>query len=226
MSVVYFAATDSDVVKIGWSADLRRRLGNLTSSNHQALRVLAIVPGGAELEALFHERFSEDRIHGEWFRLSPSIRALVESINAGHYQAPAGYMHDAKVKPASRKDLSPDSLLHEASRHLQDLAAPFRSGEPVKEKIGRAARRSGLSYWRAFDIWYRKARTLQAAELEGIRLARAARAAATSAGLRSIADDADALAEQMSRLGSPAVQAEAETLRTLAGRSRRLADGE
>jgi hypothetical protein len=34
--------------------------------------------------------------------------------------------------------------------------------------IDRAARRAGLSYWRAFDIWYGKARRIEQAERASI----------------------------------------------------------
>jgi len=34
--------------------------------------------------------------------------------------------------------------------------------------IERAAKRAGLTYWRAFDIWYRKARRIDAHEAEQI----------------------------------------------------------
>ena len=44
---------------------------------------------------------------------------------------------------------------------LRELAQPLSFGDPVKAAIDRAARRSGLSYWRAFDIWYGKARRVE-----------------------------------------------------------------
>jgi len=44
---------------------------------------------------------------------------------------------------------------------LRELAGPLSFGDPVKPAIDRAARRSGLSYWRAFDIWYDKARRVE-----------------------------------------------------------------
>jgi hypothetical protein len=41
------------------------------------------------------------------------------------------------------------------------LAGPRAAGDPVKAAIHRAARQAGLSYWRAFDIWYGKARRIE-----------------------------------------------------------------
>lgn len=42
---------------------------------------------------------------------------------------------------------------------LRELSDPV--SRPVKAAIDRAAQRAGLPYWRAFDIWYRKARRVE-----------------------------------------------------------------
>ena len=49
----------------------------------------------------------------------------------------------------------------EPSQALHELSKPWPSGERVKCAIARAADLAGLSYWRAFDIWYRKARRIE-----------------------------------------------------------------
>lgn len=54
---------------------------------------------------------------------------------------------------------------------LRELASPWGNGEKVKTAINRAARLSGLSYWRAFDIWYGKARRVEDFEREQIAAA-------------------------------------------------------
>ena len=51
---------------------------------------------------------------------------------------------------------------------LRELAEPWFGGERVKRAIDRAARRAGLSYWRAFDIWYGKARRIEQFEYDAI----------------------------------------------------------
>ncbi|WP_455976562.1 hypothetical protein [Methylorubrum populi] len=114
----------------------------------------------------------------------------------------------------------------EASEGLRDLARPFSAGDPVKARIERAARRAGLSYWRAFDLWYRKARRVQAAEIEAIRAARAARSRESSDELACLAAEFEALAERVSRLAARSAGADADALRTLARRTRGLAEGE
>lgn len=47
---------------------------------------------------------------------------------------------------------------------LKELAEPRPSGEYIKRAIDRAAKAAGLHYWRAFDIWYGKARRIDADE--------------------------------------------------------------
>src|SRR5688572_10957910 len=58
--------------------------------------------------------------------------------------------------------------LNDAADGLRALSEPWSSGERVKTAIGRAARLAGLSYWRAFDIWYRKARRVEPYEVDAI----------------------------------------------------------
>lgn len=59
-------------------------------------------------------------------------------------------------------------LALEAAQGLKRIA---RSPEPTKTRIARAARAVGISYWRAFDLWYGKARRIDAAEMDAIRRA-------------------------------------------------------
>lgn len=52
--------------------------------------------------------------------------------------------------------------------NLRKLAEPSMRGDRVKVAIERAARLSGLSYWRTFDLWYRKARRVEDFEIAAI----------------------------------------------------------
>jgi hypothetical protein len=64
---------------------------------------------------------------------------------------------------------SPNSVGSEFSDSLKELAKPWPDGDGWKRRIERAARAAGLSYTRAFDIWYGKARRIDAHEAEQIR---------------------------------------------------------
>ena len=118
------------------------------------------------------------------------------------------------------------AFVFEAAEGLRELAWPIQTDDRIKTQIARAARRAGLSYWRAFDIWYRKARRVEAVEIEAIRAARSVRAQENSNELAALAADFEALAERVSRLAPRSGRADADALRALAGRSRRLAAGE
>jgi hypothetical protein len=121
------------------------------------------------------------------------------------------------------------ALALEASSGLKALAEPPVIGDRVKAQIARAARAAGISYTRAFDLWYGKARRIDAFELDAIRAAKAARharAESRSYELTALATDLEALAERVARLAARNGGSEAERARLLAGRVRHLAAGE
>jgi hypothetical protein len=51
---------------------------------------------------------------------------------------------------------------------LRELSEPIEREEKISVVIARAARRAGLAYWRAFDLWYGKARTVTEIEIERV----------------------------------------------------------
>lgn len=113
----------------------------------------------------------------------------------------------------------------EASRRLRALAEPRPVGDKVKGAIGRAARAAGLSYWRAFDLWYGKARRIDASELQSIRAAEAARARGAQRELYDFARDFEALAERAARIDPDMAGPFADAMRDIAGKARHLAHG-
>ena len=56
-----------------------------------------------------------------------------------------------------------------ASNLLKELSLPRPPGEFVRNAIDRSARLAKLTYWRGFDLWYRKARRVEQYELDQIR---------------------------------------------------------
>lgn len=66
------------------------------------------------------------------------------------------------------KPMSAASISTEMSSGLRRLAEPVRAGESVKALIGKAARRAGLSYGRAFECWYGRAK-VRAEEMDRVR---------------------------------------------------------
>ena len=48
---------------------------------------------------------------------------------------------------------------------LRELSEPWERGDKIKRAIERSARMAGLSYSRAFEIWYSRARRIEPSEL-------------------------------------------------------------
>jgi hypothetical protein len=70
---VYYAQF-RDLVKIGFTSDVRRRMQSLGTE-----RLLTVELGGYQLEHRRHEEFADLRMHGEWFRYEgPLVRHVVE----------------------------------------------------------------------------------------------------------------------------------------------------
>jgi hypothetical protein len=57
------------------------------------------------------------------------------------------------------------------SASLRSLSEPWERGDKIKAAIARSARAAGLTYWRAFDIWYGKARRIDPDEASRIQAA-------------------------------------------------------
>lgn len=75
-SVVYYVRM-GDLVKIGYTADLRARM----SASYVAGDLLAAEPGDVRLEARRHREFAGDLARGkEWFRPSPALMAHIETV--------------------------------------------------------------------------------------------------------------------------------------------------
>ena len=63
--------------------------------------------------------------------------------------------------------ISPNSV-GAAAAMLWELSLPWREGEKRKTVIDRTSKLCRLDYWRAWDIWYRKARRIEAHEMRQI----------------------------------------------------------
>lgn len=61
------------------------------------------------------------------------------------------------------------SAANSVGSHLRELAEPTQRGEKIQQIIERAAHRAGLSYWRAYNIWFGKARRIE--DVERARIA-------------------------------------------------------
>jgi len=67
------------LIKIGFASFPVERFASMLTGCPIPLSLLASTPGGPTLENYLHKRFAADRSHGEWFRRSPDLDAVIAS---------------------------------------------------------------------------------------------------------------------------------------------------
>lgn len=81
-SFVYFIREfrKGGAIKIGRARDPWARVAELATGSSHDLCILAVVPGGAELEREFHREFAAFRLRGEWFHPAAELRRRIAEI--------------------------------------------------------------------------------------------------------------------------------------------------
>lgn len=79
VELIYFAAADRGPIKIGRTANIASRFLRLQTGHAKPLRLLAAMPGDAAVERELHERFADQRVHGEWFARCAELKALIRA---------------------------------------------------------------------------------------------------------------------------------------------------
>jgi hypothetical protein len=80
--VYFIEAVGAERVKIGVSGDVDKRFGQLAASFPGPLRLLGKAPGGRAREGSLHRRLANFQIGGEWFHLTPGVRAVIQAVIA------------------------------------------------------------------------------------------------------------------------------------------------
>lgn len=76
---IYFIAAPSvNMVKIGVSCDVVRRLSELINSSPVPLTLIGSRLGNKKAESYIHRLFASHRAHGEWFHLTSEISEFAE----------------------------------------------------------------------------------------------------------------------------------------------------
>lgn len=154
-------------IKIGYSADFKRRFLELAGSFPTPLDIIACIGVernvGLKIEALLHRELKQHRVNGEWFVDCAAVRAKAnEGLESGF------------VRPDTSKNAAGQLIKSEvvwASDALKRIATPIDLNEPISKRLRRAADAVGISHTRAFDIWYQKARQISQPEMQRITLA-------------------------------------------------------
>ena len=77
--MIYFVRS-GQYIKIGISEAPRRRIASMQTGNPEEIEVLAIIEGGAALEAELHRRFAAFHRRGEWFQDDVAIRQAIADM--------------------------------------------------------------------------------------------------------------------------------------------------
>lgn len=77
---IYFIGSEAGPIKIGVADCAKSRLETLQTGSPVKLFIMAEMSGGPNIERSYHEKFSEHRLHGEWFAPHPDILAEIDRL--------------------------------------------------------------------------------------------------------------------------------------------------
>ena len=76
-------------IKIGCSYKPVNRLLALSVWAQYPCEIMAVAPGGFDVERALHSYFAADRLHREWFRSSPELLFVIDQMAKGKTLADA-----------------------------------------------------------------------------------------------------------------------------------------
>ncbi len=120
------------LIKIGYTASLRKRLRDLGNGHGGELDVLACIGGDRQIEAALHRQFASLRAKGEWFRpdgpLLEFVRRLPNKVDVPDFRA-------------KKRGITKGHKRHVAGNFRQNFAAALRKrlGKPPLPSIGQLA---------------------------------------------------------------------------------------
>lgn len=78
---VYFIYCEaSSMIKIGFTSNIKNRLGNLKTMSPVPLRLIGTIEGTRVDEENLHKKFARLRSHGEWFKLERPLERYIEKV--------------------------------------------------------------------------------------------------------------------------------------------------
>ena len=144
MSVVYFVASPStQMIKIGFSRGVERRLTSLQMACGTPLALICTVPGNRTDEARLHRRFLSERTLGEWFKDGGKLRAFVDRLVASDEAARIAAINE-ELHPSTPEDMAwvneVNEILHDACFALIRKVGVEKAAEALTRRWGDAGR--------------------------------------------------------------------------------------
>ncbi len=90
-----YMVKSNDLVKIGYTKNVSRRLLELQTGNPYKLNLVFMGIGGADEEKQLHEAFSKHRSLGEWFKIENEFERVYEIVK-NDMLIQLGLIHDFK----------------------------------------------------------------------------------------------------------------------------------
>ncbi len=78
--MIYFIRSGKDTIKIGYTADLKKRFKSLQAASAETLKIVGKIYGTQANEKELHKQFAHLRLHGEWFRLNSELLAYIKGL--------------------------------------------------------------------------------------------------------------------------------------------------
>lgn len=127
---IYFIQ-GGDLVKIGFAVDPTGRLQELQMGNPNPLKLLCAFPGNRSHEKLYHAHFENERVRGEWFKISTNLQNFVVDKEV---QKTFLSTTTALIKETERQH----QLQKEEEAKKIFLLASVGIGSPSKERLAKA----------------------------------------------------------------------------------------
>lgn len=146
---IYVLRSDN-LIKIGFSDDIRARVGSIVSGVPVPVEFVGHMPGGRDVEAHFHSLFDANRFSGEWFVETREMRVLFDAL-----------LIPKLPSPPPRRDSDPkrtSNEVAEVSESLRLSAAERWPADSHATRITNLANALGWNRSRVKDCYYRDPR--------------------------------------------------------------------
>jgi len=156
-----YVLRSAELVKIGYSANLYKRVGSIVSGSPVAVEFVGHMPGERDVEAHLHQRFAAHRFSGEWFVETDEMRSVFVAILTPKMPQPL-----PPKGPIGRRERDHSAVLVFKDRLREAGARLF----PMENHAGRTIALANALGWpksRVKDVYYGDMRvSLRAIETE------------------------------------------------------------